>query len=125
IYPNEVVGKFQEGEAITANGEFLGEYIGIDGEGLLNFVFPGHSNANNLKGIQLSGSSSGAKTVFPEDFRAGSGYGYETPGTKTLRIWDDPDSQGIRTSLSHTDYFLASPSNRDYSSTRVYQRRDM
>ena len=123
--PSEMSGDFQEREVVRSNGEVIGEYIGKDKEGLLNFVFPGHPNANKLKGVQLVGVESGAKTVFPDEFRAGSGVGYETPGTKTLRIWDDPDSRGIRTSLSHTDYFLVAYSDRNYSSNRVYQSRDM
>lgn len=123
--PYELSGSFKEGESVLSNGEYIGQYIGVDDEGLLNFVFPGHINVNNLSNVELVGQDSGSKTVFPDEFRAGDGYGFETPGTKTLRIWDDPNSQGIRTSLSHTDYFLASHSNSEYSSNRVYQRRDM
>ncbi|MCR8915813.1 hypothetical protein FDP08_03450 [Marinobacter panjinensis] len=125
IYPYDISGKFEVGEAIVSGGQVIGEFIGIDDEGLLNFTFPGNFNSNNLKGINLLGQRSGARTKFPEEFRAGSGYGFESPGQKTLRVWDDPDSRGIRTSLSHTDYFVASPSNREYMSNRVYQRRDM
>lgn len=106
------------------NGQEIGEFIGVDEEGLLNFTFPGNISANNLKGTELVGEASKARTIFPDGFRGGSGYGYEAPGTKTLRIWDDPKSGGIRTSLSHTDYFM-SAANPEYNSNRIYQRRDM
>lgn len=125
INPYEVTGRFQVGETILSNGEAIGEFIGIDDEGLLDFEFPGNVNANNLKGIALLGKSSGARTTFPDSFRGGSGYGYEVPGTKTLRVWDDPNSRGIRTSLSHTDYFVSSPTNAEFTSNRIYQQRDM
>ncbi len=91
----------------------------------MNFIFPGHINANKLRNLELVGEKSGSKTIFPDNFRGGDGFGYEAPGTKTLRIWDHPDSKGIRTSLSHTDYFLSAYSNSDYSSNRVYQIRNM
>lgn len=125
INPVEISGAFQVGENILSGGEVIGRFIGTDKKGLLNLELPGHINANNLRGIGLNGEASGARTTFPEEFRGGSGYGYETPGTKTLRIWDDPGSRGIRTSLSHTDYFLDAASNDEYSSNRVYQKRNM
>lgn len=124
INPYDISGKFEEGESVISNGEVIGEFIGIDNEGLLNFIFPSNANAINLKGVELVGEASKARTIFPKDFRGGSGYGYEAPGTKTLRVWDDPESGGIRTSLSHTDYFL-SAAESSYSSNRIYQTRDM
>ncbi len=123
--PLNISGDFSPGEDVLIDGEVGGHYIGRDKEGLLNFVLQGHVNANKLKGIQIVGSDSGAKTQFPDNFRAGDGYGYESPGTKTLRIWDDPKSRGIRTSLSHSDYFLSAYSGPEYSSNRIYQERNM
>jgi len=123
--PYDLEGQFLPGEPVNSEGELIGKFIGVDEEGLLNFEFPGNVNANRLRGIEVVGVTSGASTIFPEDFRAGDGFGYEGPGTKTLRIWDDPDSRGIRTSLSHTDYFLSASSNPQHSSNRIYQQRDM
>ncbi len=123
--PHDISGDFSPGESVSSDADVSGIFIGVDKEGLLNFQFDGHRNATGLKNVTIIGERSGAKTRFPEEFRGGSGYGYETPGTKQLRIWDDPDSQGIRTSLSQADYFLASHSNQNYSSNRIYQLRDM
>ncbi len=125
IKPYELAGEFEKGEEVLSDNKVVGEYIGLDRDGLLNFVFPGHRNANNLVNIEIIGRNSGARTVFPNEFRGGDGYGFQTPGTKTLRIWDDPSSRGIRTSLSHTDYFLVAYSNSEYSSNRIYQLRDL
>lgn len=125
INTSQKSGNFEAGEQVFSNGMVIGEFIGVDNEGLKNFIFPGNVNANRLKGIELRGEKSGARAVFPSEFRGGTGYGYETPGTKTLRIWDDPNSRGIRSSLSHTDYFVSSSTNSEYTSNRIYQQRNM
>lgn len=125
ISPRYIEGDFVPGEKVSSQSNMSGIFIGVDKEGLLNFEFDGQRNANNLRNVTFVGSKSNAKVVFPEEFRGGSGYGFETPGTKQLRVWDDPNSLGIRASLSQTDFYVGSSQNRDYSSNMVYQFRDM
>jgi hypothetical protein len=125
INPLQITGQFSPGELVTISGEVAGEYIGKDDDGLLNFVFPGHINANNLVNQNIRGVDSKASAVFPNLPRGGEGYGFESPGTKYIRIWDDPKSQGIRASLSLTDYYVSSTSNLSFGTGNIYQRREM
>ncbi len=123
--PETINGRFLPGEPLSVGDSIKGTYIGVDGSGLINAVFEGQRNANNLKGLIVKGLESGATTKFPQDFRAGEGIGYETPGSKYLRIWDDPGSNGIRTSLSQFDFFLVAYSDPSLSSGRVYDTVDV
>ena len=125
INPIELKGQFRAGEPVTLDGAVAGDYVGKDDDGLLNFVFPGNINSNRLRGKVIEGIESKATTVFPESPRSGSGYGFESPGTKYIRIWDEPNSKGIRASLSMTDYYVSSAENLSYGTGKIYQRREM
>lgn len=98
VTPLNKSGTFIEGESIITNSGITGQYIGTDAEGLLNFVFDDFGNTNALKTELIEGTQSGASTTFPSEFRAGSGSGYETPGSqKYLRVWDEGSGrEGIR-----------------------------
>lgn len=104
-----LTGNFVEMETLLIEGGYEGTYIGIDEEGLINAVFPG-LGSGTLKGKQIRGKRSGATVVFPTEFRAGSGSGYETPGSqKYVRIWEDPyGKEGIRFSWTQMHQTLAS-----------------
>lgn len=91
-------GQFIEGESVQTGSGISGRYIGTDPEGLLNFEFVDFGSTASLKNELIEGQESGATTTFPDKFRAGSGPGYETPGSqKYLRVWDEASGQeGIR-----------------------------
>lgn len=122
--PDQQTGEFLPGEELIIDGQSEGNdrgiYVGIDREGTHNAVLYGHRNKSNLIGVRITGAKSGASTVFPDQFRGGSGYGYETPGSKLARIWDDPQgSAGIRSSVAlHNAY--VSPSRDGYERAMVY-----
>lgn len=122
--PNQQTGEFVPGEDLVIEdqekGRDYGVYVGIDKEGTHNAVLYGHRNKNNLIGARIRGAKSGASTVFPDQFRGGDGYGYETPGSKLARIWDDPEgAAGIRSSVAlHNAY--VSPSRDGYSRATIY-----
>lgn len=117
-------GQFIPGEELIIEGQEPGNgrsvYAGIDDEGLHNAVLFGHRNKNNLVGTLIEGAQSGASTVFPDEFRGGSGDGYQTPGSKIARIWDDPEGiAGIRSSAAlHNAYVI--PSREGYSRAMIY-----
>lgn len=108
--PDSQTGEFEVGEELVIEGltgdKSRGMYAGVDADGLHNAVLYRHRNANELRGVAIKGVSSGAVTIFPDESRGGSGYGYEIPGSKLARIWDDPDgSDGIRSSVAlHNAY---------------------
>ncbi|MDF0752167.1 hypothetical protein NLU14_18210 [Marinobacter sp. 71-i] len=108
--PDSQKGTFEVGEELFIEGQeernSRGVYAGVDADGLHNAVLYYHRNANELRGRSIKGISSGAVTVFPDQSRGGSGYGYEIPGSKLARIWDDPSgSDGIRSSVAlHNAY---------------------
>lgn len=107
VSPQSMVGDFIPGEKIEING-YEGRFIGIGteghGKGMLHFEIVGKQNANDLKGETLIGMSSGAQSIFPSEFAAGTGEGYETPGSnKYLRVWEDPSGrEGVRISWTQT-----------------------
>ena len=96
-------GSFIPGEPVIVNG-INGTFIGVgtrgNGRDMLEFELPDQINANNLIGYQIKGLVSGSTVTFPLTFAAGTGTGYETPGSnKYLRIWEDPNGKdGIRIS---------------------------
>lgn len=122
--PNQQTREFVPGEELIIEGQEKGKdyglYVGVDKEGTHNAVLYGHRNKNDLIDVRIRGAASGASTVFPDQFRGGSGYGYETPGSKLARIWDDPEgAAGIRSSVSlHNTY--VNPSRDGYSRAIVY-----
>ena len=101
ISPVGLEGEFIPGEDIEING-IPGRFAGIGTAGLakdmLHFEIIGQQNANKLKAEKIRGLSSGASTIFPSDFAAGSGEGYEPPGSnKYIRVWEDPrGAEGLR-----------------------------
>lgn len=122
-------GKFVPGEDLKIEGapadKDRGKYIGIDDEGLHNAVLYGHRNKNDLVLKKIVGVDSGASTTFPDTFRGGSGEGYETPGSKLMRVWDDPDgSAGIRSSVALHDFYV-SPSRDGFDRAKVYATLDL
>lgn len=108
--PDNQRGEFEVGEELVIEGltgdSSKGLYAGVDADGLHNAVLYRHRNANSLRGVAIKGVSSGAVTIFPDKSRGGSGYGYEIPGSKLARIWDDPEgANGIRSSVAlHNAY---------------------
>lgn len=98
ITPMNKSGTFREGESIQTDSGITGRYIGTDPEGLLNFEFAGFGSTDSLKNEIIEGTQSHATTTFPDNFRSGSGQGYETPGSqKYIRIWDESSGkEGIR-----------------------------
>lgn len=127
--PNGQKGEFIPKEKLVIEGvedeRSEGVYVGIDEEGLHNAVLYDHWVGKSLAGKKIVGVSSGASTVFPTEFRAGSGYGYQTPGSKLARIWDDPDgTEGIRASVSTNDIYTR-PSRRHtepLESAQIYHK---
>lgn len=117
--PETQSGKFIPGEKLTISSGAVGTFVGLDSEGLINAVL--YESKNSLKGAKIEGVRSGASTVFPAHFRGGSGTGYQTPGSKLARIWDDPSghgTQGIRSSIALHDFYVSTPSG--YESAKVY-----
>lgn len=111
--PNEQSGNFKVGEELVIEGQKAGQdrgvYVGIDGDGLHNAVLYGHRNQNYLTGAGIKGVNSGARTVFPDTFRGGSGYGYETLGSKLVRVWDYPErGAGIAASVALHNAYVSS-----------------
>lgn len=145
ISSESLEGKFSPGEKVRINGSdgrFIG--IGTDGtaKGMHHFEIPGHHNANALQGETIVGLSSGAKIIFPTKFAAGTGVGYESPGSnKYIRVWEDPQGkEGVRISWTqmqvHTDWAYApvTPNewhlmefflDTDKSSLEVYTDREL
>tara|TARA_R110000850_G_scaffold102658_1_gene212018 strand:- start:11532 stop:12836 length:1305 start_codon:yes stop_codon:yes gene_type:complete len=122
-------GTFIPGEPLridgAGSGYDTGTYIGVDNEGLHNAVLYGHRNKNYLVLKRIVGVKSGASTVFPDTFRAGSGEGYETPGSKLMRVWDDPNgSAGIRSSVALHDFYV-SPQRDGFDRAKVYATLDL
>lgn len=122
-------GTFIPGEPLkivgAESGKDVGTYVGIDDDGLHNAVLYGHRNKNNLALNKIVGVKSGASTIFPDTFRGGSGEGYETPGSKLMRVWDDPDgSAGIRSSVALHDFYV-SPSRDGFDRAKVYATLDL
>lgn len=110
-------GSFIPGELVTVNG-IDGTFIGIgtqgNGTGMLEFELPDQINANNLAGYQIKGLVSGSTVRFPLMFAAGTGTGYETPGSnKYLRVWEDPSGKaGVRiswTQMQFDSYWYSAP----------------
>lgn len=97
VVPTEaVVGTFIKDEPIVCNGE-VGIYAGnetFEGSDFHFLDFGGYRVNSNYAGFDVVGQTSGAVLVFPSSFRGGSGTGYETPGSKLLRSWDNPDGSG-------------------------------
>ncbi|MDL0429712.1 hypothetical protein QPM17_01115 [Marinobacter sp. TBZ242] len=117
VSPQSQEGSFVTGEEVVINGS-EGRFIGIGtagiSDGMLHFEIPGHRNANDLMGREIVGQSSGATSVFPDEFARGTGVGYETPGSnKYLRVWEDPNGkEGIRiswTQMTVHDEWKAAP----------------
>ncbi|TYC62725.1 hypothetical protein FMN52_02910 [Marinobacter sp. BW6] len=111
--PDSQTGEFEVGEELVIEGltgdKSRGVYAGVDEDGLHNAALYSHRNANDLRGVAIKGVSSGATTIFPSESRGGSGYGYEMPGSKLARIWDDPDGiDGIRSSVALHDAYAES-----------------
>lgn len=103
VSPQSLHGKFIPGESIKINGH-KGQFIGVGTQGIakdmLHFEILGALNSHDLKGEQIVGQASSATTVFPEKFAAGTGVGYEPPGSnKYIRVWEDPlGKEGVRIS---------------------------
>lgn len=106
---DSINGTFKEMETLLVEGGYEGTYVGIDRDGLINAIFPG-LGSDSLKGKRLEGALSGATTIFPSEFRGGTGSGYETPGSqKFVRIWEDPNGrEGIRLSWTQMHQTLSS-----------------
>lgn len=94
VSPNEQTGTFEPGEKIALGDEISGQFIGSDSDGLLNVILNDFGSIHNLKGRKIVGLTSGSTTIFPEESRKGSGYGFESPGSqKYLRVWEDPSGK--------------------------------
>lgn len=110
VLPEGLKGQFKVGEDLFIEGnnkdKSKGMYAGVDEDGLHNIVLYNHRNANDLRGRLVKGVSSDSEFTFPDEPRGGSGYGYEMPGSKLARVWDDPKgSDGIRSSVAlHNAY---------------------
>jgi len=106
-------GNFVEGESITTSSGITGRYIDTDSEGLLNFEFVDFGNIRDLKNELIRGKQSGATTTFPEQFRAGSGEGFQSPGSqKYIRVWDEESGkEGIRFSWTQMHQTIAGEIN--------------
>lgn len=110
--PEGQVGQFEVDEELFIEGQEAnksqGVYVGIDDDGLHNAVLYNHRNTNDLRNVRIQGVSSGAETIFPEESRNGSGFGFEMPGSKLARVWDDPNgSDGIRSSVALHDGYAS------------------
>lgn len=108
-----VEGTFSPGERVELADDIYGTFIGYDNEGLLNLEIFGEGNSSRLTGLPIVGSESGASTIFPETFREGSGFGYETPGSqKYIRIWEDSSGrEGLRYSWTQMHQTVANSTN--------------
>jgi hypothetical protein len=99
--PQNLQGKFIPGEKIKINGH-SGRFIGIGTHGIaknmLHFEIDQALNSSDLRSNKIIGQLSGATTIFPEKFAAGSGKGYEPPGAnKFIRVWENPEGNtGLR-----------------------------
>lgn len=110
-------GTFQVGEKVVVGGSIDGQFLGQGttslGEGMYHFIFEGQVSSNNLVGREIKGQTSGASTIFPTNFAAGSGQGFEPPGSnKYIRIWEDPSgNEGLRVAWTqmqlYTDWYRA------------------
>lgn len=109
-------GAFTPGEAITV-GAFSGIYLGTYGDqgsythGRYVFEITGTGqSATGLPGQTITGLSSGQTMIFPSNSLSSGvtpGLGYTLPGTKFIRIWDNPSGAGdaVRFSLAVHDYY--------------------
>lgn len=122
--PHEVKGKFIENEDLIIDNKRRGKFIAND-DGEVNAVLEGENVANNLYGKHIEGEQSGATMRFPDSWEIDGEVQFWRPGTKYMRVWDHRNSEGIRASLSGTDYFLSHHPDRDKSSNKVWDEKNV
>lgn len=120
-------GKFASGERISV-GSYGGVYVGVDSFGFHNIVMDEHLGIASLKGGLIKGAKSGASSIFPTTAANGGNSGFVSPGSKVVRVWDDPRGvDGIRFSWAERDAYVSIPhaNGGAGSMNKIYEMMDV
>src|SRR5690554_62000 len=120
VFPiSNLKGKFIEegansfGEKLTVSSGVTGQVIKVE-NGQIHAIFDGQINKNNLAGMVVKGSRSGASADLATS-------GYLTPGSnKYIRVWEDPQGkEGIRVSWTQNQITGGPSSSWVYAPIKV------